>query len=240
METNRVADRQHGGAIEKQRSRPPDDWRDGALCLQFDGDMWFPEKGASPAAAKLLCGRCEVRGECLEFALDTHEEFGIWGGLSTARAPGIAPTPAAASSTGPGRSRSAVRSRRARLWPVPSGWGGSLMTAVHEVIARSGECLYRGADVELACEIYESSPVGTRLVCHRDGPAPAEWPVDEPIPFRLPAVDEAIGYALTAAGEAAALFVVDTTDVAALRQRCPALFTRRSSRALGGRGRSAS
>jgi WhiB family redox-sensing transcriptional regulator len=59
-------------------------WMDSALCLQFDGDMWFPEKGASSAAAKLLCGRCEVRAECLEFALDTNEEFGIWGGLSTA------------------------------------------------------------------------------------------------------------------------------------------------------------
>jgi WhiB family redox-sensing transcriptional regulator len=84
VETNKVAERPHGGAIEKQWPGSPDDWRDDALCLQFDGDMWFPEKGASPAVAKLLCGRCEVRGECLEFALDTHEEFGIWGGLSTA------------------------------------------------------------------------------------------------------------------------------------------------------------
>jgi len=59
-------------------------WLDSALCLQFDGDMWFPEKGASPAPAKLLCGRCDVRAECLEYALETNEEFGIWGGLSTA------------------------------------------------------------------------------------------------------------------------------------------------------------
>jgi WhiB family redox-sensing transcriptional regulator len=60
------------------------DWRELALCLQFNGDVWFPEKGESPAAAKLLCGRCEVRAECLEFALDTNEDYGIWGGLSTA------------------------------------------------------------------------------------------------------------------------------------------------------------
>ena len=198
-----------------------------------------PGEGLVAGPAKLLCGRCEVRGECLEFALDTHEEFGIWGGLSTAERRACAGAGGCVERwTGP---ESICRSiSMARVWPVPSKWGGSLMTAVHEVVARSGECLYRGADVELACEIYESSPVGTRMVCHRGEPALAEWPLDEPIPFRLPAVDEAISYALTAAGEAAALFVVDTTDVAALRQRCPALFTGRSSRALGGRGRSAS
>ena len=60
------------------------DWRELALCLQFNGDMWFPEKRESPAAAKLLCGRCDVRAECLEFALGTNEDYGIWGGLSTA------------------------------------------------------------------------------------------------------------------------------------------------------------
>jgi hypothetical protein len=112
------------------------------------------------------------------------------------------------------------------------------MTAVHEVIARSGECLYRGCDVELACEIYEASPVGTRLVCRRGEPATVS--VDEPIPFRLPAIDEPVPYALTADGEAAAeMFVVDTTDVESLLRRCPALFAGRASRGIG-RGRSAS
>ncbi len=62
------------------------DWRELALCLQFNGDLWFPEKGESPAAAKLLCGRCEVRAECLEFALDTNEDYGIWGGFRAGRA----------------------------------------------------------------------------------------------------------------------------------------------------------
>jgi WhiB family redox-sensing transcriptional regulator len=61
---------------------PTRDWRDAALCQQFDADMWFPEKGVSPAPAKLLCGRCEVRAECLELALDANEQFGVWGGLS--------------------------------------------------------------------------------------------------------------------------------------------------------------
>jgi hypothetical protein len=108
------------------------------------------------------------------------------------------------------------------------------MNAVHEVIAASGECLYRGCDVELACEVYEASPAGTRLVCRRGtAPAPrrsepaATSMVDEPIPSRLSAIDESVPYALTKAGYAAAdMFVVDTTNVAELRRRCPALFTR--------------
>ena len=29
-----------------------------------------------------MCGECEVRAECLEFALDTNQDSGIWGGLS--------------------------------------------------------------------------------------------------------------------------------------------------------------
>jgi hypothetical protein len=58
------------------------------------------------------------------------------------------------------------------------------MTAVHEVIGASGECLYRGCDVELACEIYEASPAGTRLHCRQDAPASQPDP-DKPIPYRL-------------------------------------------------------
>lgn len=32
--------------------------------------------------AKQLCSECEVRPECLEFALKTNEKFGIWGGMT--------------------------------------------------------------------------------------------------------------------------------------------------------------
>jgi len=121
------------------------------------------------------------------------------------------------------------------------------MTAVHEVISASGKCLYRRCDVELACEIYEASPAGTRLRCRHETPAPrrTQPAPDEPIRYRLSAVDESVPYALTAAGYAASdLFVVDTTDVASLRRRCPELFIRetRTARASGARrrGRSAS
>ena len=43
---------------------------------------FFPEKGGSTREAKRVCRSCEVRAECLEFALENDERFGIWGGLS--------------------------------------------------------------------------------------------------------------------------------------------------------------
>ncbi|MDX6335165.1 MAG: WhiB family transcriptional regulator, redox-sensing transcriptional regulator, partial [Streptosporangiaceae bacterium] len=40
------------------------------------------EKGGSTREAKKVCRGCEVRVECLEYALEHDERFGIWGGLS--------------------------------------------------------------------------------------------------------------------------------------------------------------
>ncbi len=60
------------------------DWRLRALCAQTDNDIFFPEKGGSTREAKQVCSNCEVRSECLEYALRSGEQFGIWGGLSKA------------------------------------------------------------------------------------------------------------------------------------------------------------
>jgi WhiB family redox-sensing transcriptional regulator len=58
------------------------DWQDRALCAQTDPEAFFPEKGGSTREAKKVCRTCEVRAECLEYALEHDERFGIWGGLS--------------------------------------------------------------------------------------------------------------------------------------------------------------
>ena len=57
-------------------------WQDRALCSQTDPEAFFPEKGGSTREAKKVCRGCEVRADCLEYALERDERFGIWGGLS--------------------------------------------------------------------------------------------------------------------------------------------------------------
>ncbi len=56
-------------------------WQDQALCAQTDPEL-FHEKGGSTREAKRVCESCEVRSECLEYALANDERFGIWGGMS--------------------------------------------------------------------------------------------------------------------------------------------------------------
>lgn len=57
-------------------------WQDRALCAQTDPEAFFPEKGGSTREAKKICRGCEVKSQCLEYALANDERFGIWGGLS--------------------------------------------------------------------------------------------------------------------------------------------------------------
>ena len=57
-------------------------WQEQALCAQTDPEAFFPEKGGSTREAKRICVGCDVKAECLEYALASDERFGIWGGLS--------------------------------------------------------------------------------------------------------------------------------------------------------------
>ncbi len=57
-------------------------WQTDSLCAQTDPEAFFPEKGGSTRDAKKICTSCEVRNQCLEYALQNDERFGIWGGLS--------------------------------------------------------------------------------------------------------------------------------------------------------------
>jgi WhiB family transcriptional regulator, redox-sensing transcriptional regulator len=59
-----------------------DQWQEKALCAQTDPEAFFPEKGGSTREAKRICLGCEVKDECLDYALAHDERFGIWGGLS--------------------------------------------------------------------------------------------------------------------------------------------------------------
>jgi WhiB family transcriptional regulator, redox-sensing transcriptional regulator len=79
-------------AAEEDAGRSdPLSWQDQALCAQADPEAFFPEKGGSTAKAKRVCLSCPVRRECLEFALENREGFGIWGGLSERERRGLKP-----------------------------------------------------------------------------------------------------------------------------------------------------
>jgi len=63
------------------------DWVHRARCRDEDPELFFPIGTAGPAAtqiaaAKAICMQCEVRMECLEWAMATCQDAGVWGGLS--------------------------------------------------------------------------------------------------------------------------------------------------------------
>ena len=80
-------------AAPRRRLRPPVaaahgrvSWRELAACRTADPELFFPIGKTGPAIeeterAKAVCASCPVRERCLTFALDTHQNFGIWGGL---------------------------------------------------------------------------------------------------------------------------------------------------------------
>lgn len=63
-------------------------WQDRAACLRADPELFFPvgERARSDLdkiqAAKAFCVSCLVKEQCLEYALEKHEDFGIWGGMT--------------------------------------------------------------------------------------------------------------------------------------------------------------
>jgi WhiB family redox-sensing transcriptional regulator len=64
-----------------------EDWRTSAACRDTDPDLFFPVGTTGLAldqiaAAKAVCNACVAQSACLEFALVTNQESGIWGGTS--------------------------------------------------------------------------------------------------------------------------------------------------------------
>ncbi|WP_031016800.1 WhiB family transcriptional regulator [Streptomyces sp. NRRL S-1314] len=64
-----------------------DNWRHGAACRTEDPELFFPIGTSGPSLlqteqAKAVCRRCPVRKQCLEWALETGQSIGVWGGTS--------------------------------------------------------------------------------------------------------------------------------------------------------------
>jgi WhiB family transcriptional regulator, redox-sensing transcriptional regulator len=63
------------------------EWWSLGACLAADPDLFFPISEAGPArqqvtAAKRVCAGCQVREQCLSYALATGPIQGVWGGTS--------------------------------------------------------------------------------------------------------------------------------------------------------------
>jgi WhiB family redox-sensing transcriptional regulator len=79
-------------ALRRQPSRPElpagfdrASWRESAACQRLDTEIFFPigKTGLAIAEirrAKAICARCPVRAACLAYAVETNQEYGIWGG----------------------------------------------------------------------------------------------------------------------------------------------------------------
>ena len=64
-----------------------DDWRENSACRDTDPDLFFPVGTTGPAIeqienAKAVCRVCDVQKNCLDYALTTNQDSGIWGGTS--------------------------------------------------------------------------------------------------------------------------------------------------------------
>jgi WhiB family redox-sensing transcriptional regulator len=62
------------------------DWRHRAICRHVDPELFFPIGTTGPAAvqveeAKAVCRRCPVVNDCLQWALSSGQDAGVWGGL---------------------------------------------------------------------------------------------------------------------------------------------------------------
>ena len=79
------AEKNEGLKLTLRQNLPSDgelEWQENALCAVTDPEAFFPEKGGSTREAKRVCTQCDVRVDCLGYAIAHDERFGIWGGLS--------------------------------------------------------------------------------------------------------------------------------------------------------------
>jgi WhiB family redox-sensing transcriptional regulator len=80
---NRVLGRRSMTIAGLESIRNTEHWVEDSLCSQVDvGDVFFVPKGGSTKPAKMICAACPVATQCLQYAIDHDERFGIWGGFS--------------------------------------------------------------------------------------------------------------------------------------------------------------
>jgi WhiB family transcriptional regulator, redox-sensing transcriptional regulator len=71
----------------RRAAETPNGWRESGNCRDRDPNLFYPLGRGMAAAeqaeqAKAICRACPSREPCLAFALSTHQELGVWGGMA--------------------------------------------------------------------------------------------------------------------------------------------------------------
>jgi WhiB family redox-sensing transcriptional regulator len=79
-----------------------EEWLDAGACRTEDPELFFPITASGPSArqidaAKAVCHRCGVQDQCLHYALESHQSYGVWGGTSEEERGHMSLPPAASS-----------------------------------------------------------------------------------------------------------------------------------------------
>ncbi len=57
-------------------------WYPVGACSDVEPDVMFPTDVRGNEIAKNICAGCAVTSLCLEYALETRQKHGVWGGTS--------------------------------------------------------------------------------------------------------------------------------------------------------------
>ena len=68
--------------MSERTSHQPLAWADYGSCTNTDPDLFFPQPGADTSYARSICRGCPVRLHCLDYALESGQKHGIWGGMT--------------------------------------------------------------------------------------------------------------------------------------------------------------
>jgi WhiB family redox-sensing transcriptional regulator len=67
-----------------QRGTPPVTRHRDIACYDTNPELFFPKPGVVPHEALEICGGCRHQDECLDWALETGQAYGVWGGTTPA------------------------------------------------------------------------------------------------------------------------------------------------------------
>jgi WhiB family redox-sensing transcriptional regulator len=67
---------------KKDSEKEAERWMKKAKCKNLNPSVFFPSDGAGVEIARRICKDCQVKIDCLEYALENHIDHGVWGGTS--------------------------------------------------------------------------------------------------------------------------------------------------------------